>query len=162
MPESGRTIRDARGRRLCSSAMDGYWRWARPPSCGSEQGQRCASSTPGDAWSCLRSPVAASIKETRRTSCSSTTSSRGYLSQSSTSNRSCSSCRPAGLCVIAPHRPVETAPAYHRQRMTKRVSPANELTRLTAGPHPCWLNGTEPGGAPDVSSGAPPGLQSAS
>jgi hypothetical protein len=92
-------------------AMDGCWRLARPPNCGSEQGQRRASSMPGDAWSCLRSPVAASIKETRRTSCSSTIWSRWYISKSSTSNRSCSSCRPAGSCVIGTHRPLETAPA---------------------------------------------------
>src|SRR4051812_26837705 len=111
MPESGRTIRDVRGRRLCLYAMDGCWRLARPPNCGSEQGQRRASSMPGDAWSCLRSPVAASIKETRRTSCSSTIWSRWYISKSSTSNRSCSSCRPAGSCVIGTHRPLETAPA---------------------------------------------------
>jgi hypothetical protein len=116
MPESGRTIRDVRGRRPCSSAMDGCWRWARPPSYGSEQGQRCASSMPGDAWWFLRSPVAESIKETRRTSCSSTIWSRWNISQSSTSNRSCSSCRPAGSCEIATHRPLETAPAYAANR----------------------------------------------
>ena len=139
MPESGRTIRDVRGPRPCSCAMDGCWRWARPPSCGSEQGERCASSMPGDAWSCLRSPVAASLKETRRTSCSSTIWSRWYLSQSSTNDRSCSSCPPAGLCVIGAPRAVETAPATREPCRTAWMR-ASKRRRLKRSPAPLTVD----------------------